>query len=604
MSRQVTATGQQPRNPEDALPAKVEISDSQSKLSSKRLIELYDRVADAPDAVNRLRKFVLDLAVRGKLVEQDPADEPAEVLLRQIAAEQARLVKAGEIRKPRPVLPLEPEDIDYPVPKGWAWTQISEIGVISPRNVADDDVEASFVPMPMIAAELGVAHQHEVRPWGQIKKGYTHFAEGDVGLAKITPCFENGKSTVFRNLTSGIGAGTTELHIVRPIFVDADYVLLFLKSPQFIETGIPRMTGTAGQKRVPREYFTSSPFPLPPLGEQHRIVAKVAELMALLDRLETTRTQRETTRDRLTTASLTRLTAPGTSEKRLVSPAQFALENLEQLSTRPNQIKQLRQTILDLAVRGKLMKYEATEGPAKKLLEQIAAEKKRLGVDRPDSPLQDDEVPFKLPTGWSWTRLGEICSKTGSGSTPRGGKAVYKTSGVPFLRSQNIYNEGLRLEHVVFIDAQTHERMTGSRVLPGDLLLNITGGSIGRCSHVPEDFGEANVSQHVAIIRPAVRSMASFLHGLILSPYFQAFIFDEQTGAGRGGLPKNRMDKIAVALPPLAEQRRIVAKVDFLMTLCDRLEAGLTRANASRAHLLEALLKGELSSDARSKEVA
>src|SRR5699024_9302874 len=148
-------------------PAKARISASQSKLSSKRLIELYDRVADAPGAVERLRKFVLDLAVRGKLVEQDRADEPAEILLAQIATKKAEMVKAGEIRKPRAVPPLDPEDIHYPVPKGWAWTQISEIGVISPRNVAADDVEASFVPMPMIAAEVGVPHQHEVRPWGQ-----------------------------------------------------------------------------------------------------------------------------------------------------------------------------------------------------------------------------------------------------------------------------------------------------------------------------------------------------------------------------------------------------------------------------------------------------
>ena len=112
----------------------------------------------------------------------------------------------------------------------------------------------------MIAAEYGKANEHEPRLWGQIKKGYTHFVEGDVGLAKITPCFENGKSTVFPQSDGCIGSGTTELHVVRPIYLDADYIVLFLKCPHFIETGIPRMTGTAGQKRVPTEYFTSSPF--------------------------------------------------------------------------------------------------------------------------------------------------------------------------------------------------------------------------------------------------------------------------------------------------------------------------------------------------------
>jgi type I restriction enzyme S subunit len=142
------------------------------------------------------------------------------------------------------------------------------------------------------------------------KKGYTHFAEGDVGLAKITPCFENGKSAIFRNLTGGIGAGTTELHIVRPLSVHQDYILLFLKSPHFIQTGIPKMTGTAGQKRVPTEYFAYSPFPLPPLAEQHRIVAKVDELMALCNRLEASLTTSNQTRTRLLEATLAEALAP------------------------------------------------------------------------------------------------------------------------------------------------------------------------------------------------------------------------------------------------------------------------------------------------------
>lgn len=268
-------------------------------MNADRLLALYDRVADAPDAVDRLRRFVLDLAVRGKLVEQDPADRPASELLRRIEAEKARLVESGETRKPRPVAELTEGELPFRLPSGWAWTQIASLGVVSPRNEAPDDLPASFVPMPLVAAEYGVGHRHEIRPWGKIKKGYTHFAEGDVGLAKITPCFENGKSTVFRDLTGGLGSGTTELHVVRPLFVAADYIVLFLKSSQFIERGKPRMTGTAGQKRVPREYFTASPFPLPPLAEQHRIVAKVDELMKLCDRLKAGLRAAEATRGRL-----------------------------------------------------------------------------------------------------------------------------------------------------------------------------------------------------------------------------------------------------------------------------------------------------------------
>ncbi len=257
-----------------------------------------------PEQVKALRQTILNLAVRGKLVPQDPADEPASVLLKRIAAEKARLVKVGEIRKPKAIPALREEELPFSLPANWQWSQIAEIGLLSPRNEAADDIEASFVPMPMIAADYGVTCSHEVRQWGEIKKGYTHFAEGDVGLAKITPCFQNGKSTVFRNLTGGLGSGTTELHIVRPLFIDPNFAVLFLKSPHFIKTGIPKMTGTAGQKRVPTEYFAHSPFPLPPLAEQRRIVAKMDELMGLCDRLEGSLAAGEGTGGRLVDAML------------------------------------------------------------------------------------------------------------------------------------------------------------------------------------------------------------------------------------------------------------------------------------------------------------
>ena len=153
----------------------------------------------------------------------------------------------------------------------------------------------SFCPMPVIPTDYRESVVSEVRRWGDIKKGYTHFAEGDVVVAKITPCFQNRKSCIMTAFERGVGAGTTELHVIRP-FTDAvvpKYLLLFYKSPDFLQNGVDRMTGTAGQQRVPREYFAYTPLPLPPLAEQHRIVAKVDELMDLLDRLEETRRRRE-----------------------------------------------------------------------------------------------------------------------------------------------------------------------------------------------------------------------------------------------------------------------------------------------------------------------
>ena len=278
-----------------------------------------------------------------------------------------------------------------------------------------------------------------------------------------------------------------------------------------------------------------------------------------------------------------------------VKSIDFLFDDFDRLIRSPESVHRLRRFILDLAVRGKLVPQDPHDEPASELLKRIAEEKARLlktgEIKKAKAPMSiSPDAPFNLPVGWARSTVGELCSKTGSGSTPRGGKSTYREKGIVFLRSQNVYNDGLHLHDVAYIDGTTHAKMSGTVVRPADLLLNITGGSMGRCCRVPDDFGEANVSQHIAIIRVAIDGLEDFVHRLILSSYFQSFIFDEQTGAGRGGLPKNKMDRIPVALPPLAEQRRIVAKVDELMALCDRLEESLATGHETRDRLFDALL--------------
>jgi type I restriction enzyme S subunit len=553
-------------------------------MNAERLLAHYERIADAPDAIARLRRFVLDLAVRGKLVPQDATDEPASELLKRIAAEKARLVKAAEIRTPK-AIPALPE-IPFPIPSNWRWSQLAEIGVLSPRNEAPDTLEASFVPMPLIAAEYGVANQHEIRPWGEIKKGYTHFAEGDVGLAKITPCFENGKSAVFRNLTGGIGAGTTELHVVRPLFVDQDYILLFLKSPHFIETGIPRMTGTAGQKRVPTEYFTHSPFPLPPLAEQHRIVAKVDELMALCDRLEAARQTREASRDKLTAASLARLNAPDPDT--FPDDARFALDALPALTARADQIKQLRQTILNIAVRGKLVPQDPNDEPASDVDLKIK--------NRSRGQIQESiEPPFGLPVGWAWRAIDTLADQVTDGehATP---PRISETQ-VPLVTAKNVREGFMDYSQTDWVSFETAKKAWGRcRPQVGDLLLVCVGATTGRLTVLREPRDMVLV-RSVALIRPNSDVLNEYLERAIRSPLVQQQIWASVKAAAQPCLYINRIQSLLIPLPPLAEQHRIVAKVDALMALCDRLEASLTATAATRRRLLDALLAEALASD-------
>lgn len=176
-------------------------------MNADLLVCHFDRIIDTPNAIPRLRRFILDLAIRGKLVEHDPKDEPASALLRRIHREKTSAIQRGLARNKKPITPLNSADLPFTIPSGWVWSQLAEVGFFNPRNSPQDADESSFVPMALISAEYGVANGHAVKPWQEIKSGFTHFAEGDVGLAKITPCFENGKSTVFRNLKGGIGAG-------------------------------------------------------------------------------------------------------------------------------------------------------------------------------------------------------------------------------------------------------------------------------------------------------------------------------------------------------------------------------------------------------------
>ena len=258
----------------------------------------------------------------------------------------------------------------------------------------------------------------------------------------------------------------------------------------------------------------------------------------------------------------------------------FLIDNFKHLTTTPENVEQLKKLVLQMAVQGKLTAKWREENPnvesASVLLEKIKTEKEQLIKEekikrqKPLPPIADEKKPFELPESWEWERLGNICSKVGSGSTPKGSN--YVKEGLPFFRSQNIHNDGLVYDDIKYISKQVQQKMKGTIVKPDDILLNITGGSLGRCAHVPLSFHEGNVSQHVTIIRPILLKN-EFLHLQILSPLLQKPIFDFTTGAGREGLPKYNLEKFIVSLPPLAEQQAIVSKVEKIFTQIDQLHA-------------------------------
>lgn len=256
-------------------------------------IDRYERAWNRLEEFNKrfpvdMQKSLLQWAIQGKLVEQRPEEGSAEELYRQIQEEKRRLAKEGKIKKEKPLPEIAEDDVPFEIPGSWKWVHIKDITLLNPKNDLEDDIKVSFVPMALISDGFQNKHSHEIRQWKEIKKGFTHFADGDVGIAKITPCFQNRKSVIFSKLQNGYGAGTTELSIVRSVgnLLSREYLLCFFKSAYFIESGIKSFTGTAGQQRIHKDYLPLCMFPLPPLAEQKRIVAKLEELLPLCERLK------------------------------------------------------------------------------------------------------------------------------------------------------------------------------------------------------------------------------------------------------------------------------------------------------------------------------
>ena len=257
------------------------------------LIERYEQAWSKLEAFNKrfpddMQKSVLQLAIQGKLVEQRPEEGIGEELYRQIQAEKQRLIKEGKIKKEKPLPEISEDEIPFDIPESWRWVRLGNVVKRNPKNNLEDSLDVSFIPMNCVSDGYRNKHTFETRKWGQIKKGFTHFANGDIGVAKITPCFQNRKSVIFRDLINGVGAGTTELSVVR-IFNETiydKYLLWFFKSDYFISNGVKSFSGTAGQQRIDKNYMTNCLFPLPPLAEQKRIVQKLEEILPLCERLK------------------------------------------------------------------------------------------------------------------------------------------------------------------------------------------------------------------------------------------------------------------------------------------------------------------------------
>ena len=574
-------------------------------MNPAQLLAHFDRISDAPDAIPRLRRFILDLAVRGKLVEQDPRDEPASELLKRIQEEKARLVKTGEIKKLETFEPVEVHEIPFTIPSGWevirmGWLaqklgagstplggksvyQSEGVPFLRSQNVHDDGLRLDDVAL--ISRSI-----HE-------RMSDTHIQHGDLLLnitgASIGRCALAPITLIEGNVSQHVA-------IIRLFLSDIrQFIHLSLTSPFFQEVIDDVQVGVS-REGLSMQRLRLFPMLLPPLAEQHRIVAKVNELMALCDRLEAAQAERESRRDRLAIASLHGLNN-GADADAFRNHARFYFNHLPRLTTRPEHIQQLRQTILNLAVRGKLVPQDPNDESVSELLKRIQAEKARLvkeGKIKKENLVQASEgivTPFAIPETWAWTPLSELTELITKGSSPKwqGVAYVSEGNGVLFITSENVGNYRLRkLDELKYVEKRFNEIEPRSILRFGDILMNLVGASIGRTA-VYNLRIEANINQAVALIR-LIQSTPNLCPGFLLHYLNSPSAIDHMTASqvvnAQPNISLTNAREFPIPIPPLAEQHRIVAKVDELMVLCDRLKAQLTTTQTESRRLLEAVL--------------
>lgn len=492
----------------------------------------------------QLKASILQYAIQGKLAEQRPEEGTGEELYRQIQAEKQRLINEGSIKKEKHLPNIAEDEIPFDIPDTWRWVRVAQIVTLNPKNDLADDLETSFIPMPCVMDGFRNQHTFEIKKWKEIKKGFTHFAEGDIGVAKITPCFQNRKSVIFRNLKNGYGAGTTELTVIRTIneTVLPEYLLWFFKTEYFIANGVKSFTGTAGQQRIHKDYLATCLIPLPPLAEQNRIVAKIEELLPYVDRYAT------------------------------------AYEKLEQFNAKfPNDMKK---SILEYAIQGKLVEQRAEEGTGEELYRQIQAEKQQLikeGKIKKEKPLPEiveDEIPFDIPESWKWVRLSQIAIlENGDRSGKYPVEKDYVDFGVPFFGAKDMCDAVMSFDNVRYISMEKFAELGNGKLQDKDFIC-LLRGSVGKCALfiADEQHHTGFICAQMVIIRCINTALCHYLASFLASPFYLRYIDSKVTGTAVRQLPAKELGNVLIPLPPLAEQNRIVAKLEEILPLCEQLK--------------------------------
>lgn len=458
------------------------------------------------------------------------------------------------------------EEWPYKLPDNWCWVRLGELFQVNPKNnVENDDIEAAFIPMALIDSDFSGEYSYEIKSWKEAKNGHTQFANKDVAFAKISPCFENGKAFIANNLPNGIGAGTTELVVLRNIKIVPQYTFYLLSTDRFVNGGRHTYSGVVGQQRISMDYVKSYAFPLPPLPEQQRIVARIESLFDKLD------------------------------------------EAKEKIQNVLDGAESRKAAILHQAFTGKLTakwrkenKYSSQEFFCK--IRNYLSEHKKKKVKIKDN-LQFNSVSKMIPKDWILVNLDSISERITDGEhkTPR---RVDSYCGYYLLSARNVHDDTLNLDNVDFIDSIEYG-IISKRCNPkkGDILLSCSG-SVGRCCVISDENKYCMVRSVAVISQPSCNSR--FIMYMIQSEIVQEQIHKMSKQTAQANLFLGAIASLAIPLPSREEQDYIVDILDDKFakekSICESCEASLAAIEAMKKAILAKAFRGELGTNNPAEE--
>lgn len=552
--------------------------------------------------IKKLRELILELAVRGKLVPQDPNDEPASELLKRIAAEKAELVKQGKIKKQKPLPEISEDEKPFELPVGWEWVRLGDLGLIgSSSRVHQQDWKPDGIPFYRAREIVTLAKYGEVN--------------NDLFISP--ELFEslclNGLSPETNDIML-TGVGTIGVpYIVKPYdkfyFKDAS-VLIFKNTHAIYSEYLNKIFTSKYWKDEIHKYSMGTTVHtltisranevlIPFASEQDQIglVSKIDELMLLCDQLEQQSLSSLDAHQQLVETLLATLT-DSQNTKELSDNWVRISQHFDTLFTTEASIDALKQTILQLAVMGKLVPQDPNYEPASELLKRIEQEKAQLVKEgkikkqKPLPPVSDEEKPFELPVGWEWCRISDIAMFTTSGS--RDWAKYYSEKGALFVTMGNLskYSYDLRMDNLRYVTPPVEGEGLRTKLEPFDLVISITG-DVGNLGLIPEGLGEAYINQHTCLLRLIPICHNYYFPEFMRSPMAKLQFNTPQRGI-KNSFRLSDVEEIYLPLPPLEEQHRIADKVNEYLLICSHLKSCLQSAQQTRLHLADALTDAAL----------